>query len=91
MTTRAEPYLSAIAPKIGWVMPQTNWPIAIAKLILTMPRPVEVLSGETKSPVVTREPIVIIRMAAADSTSIQYARVECSVFECIVLSSEQGG
>src|SRR5205823_4301867 len=63
--TLTDPYLSAIAPKIGCDAPQTNWPTASAKLIDTMPRPVAVFSGDTKRPVVCRMPIVSIRIAAA--------------------------
>src|SRR5687767_3099092 len=52
---------------MGCEAPQTNCPIAIAKLIVAMPRPVVVFSGETNSPIDCRAPIVIIRMAAATS------------------------
>jgi hypothetical protein len=76
ITTRTVPYLSAIAPKIGCEAPQTSCPIAIARLILTTPNPVAVLSGETNRPVVTREPIVIIRIAAAASIRIHASRAE---------------
>ena len=40
--TPKEPFLSAIAPKIGWVNPQMNCPIARAKLI-------EIISREMQS------------------------------------------
>src|SRR5258706_13124237 len=90
MTTRTVPYLSAMAPKIGCDTPQTNWPIASAKLILTMPSCVAVLIGDTNRPVVTREPIVIIRIAAAAIIRIHAARADISVFEFIGASFEKG-
>ena len=43
------PCLSAIAPKMACDAPHMNCATAIAKLIDTMPSPVEVLIGETKS------------------------------------------
>jgi hypothetical protein len=42
-----------------------NCPTAIAKLIVTMPSPVLVFSGDTKSPSDWRAPIVTISIAAA--------------------------
>ena len=34
------PYLSAAAPASGWIAPQTNWPMARAKLMVAIPSPV---------------------------------------------------
>ena len=48
-----------------------NWPIAAARLIATMPRPVAAFSGAMNRPMVWREPIVIIRIAEAISSSNQ--------------------
>jgi hypothetical protein len=58
------PYLSASAAKIGWAAPYMNCPIASAKLNATMETPVDSVIGRRNSPVVCRNPIVIIRMAA---------------------------
>ena len=44
------PYRSAIAPATGWIAPHMNCPTASAKLMVVMPRPVDVLSGETNRP-----------------------------------------
>src|SRR6202521_4395065 len=46
-----------------------NCPTASAKLMVVMPRPVDVLSGETNRPSDWRAPIVTIKMAAADSVT----------------------
>ena len=51
-----------------------NWPTAMAKLMVAMPRPVWVFRGETNSPIDCRAPIVIIRMAAATSMNHQALR-----------------
>ena len=72
--TLAGPYLSAIAPKMGWEAPHISWATAMAKLMVATPRPVEVLMGDRNRPVVRRAPIVIIRMALAARISIQAAR-----------------
>ena len=64
-STGRGPCRSASAPARGCTAPQTNWAIASAKLIVTMPRPVELLIGETKRPSVLRAPIVTMRTAAA--------------------------
>src|SRR5438094_2789681 len=45
--------------------PHISCPTASARLIIVMPRPVELLRGETKSPSDCRAPIVTIRIAAA--------------------------
>src|SRR6266446_4666656 len=63
------PYRSATAPATGWIAPHMNCPTASAKLMVVMPRPVDVLSGETNRPSDWRAPIVTIRMAAADSVT----------------------
>ena len=70
-----EPARSASAPKMGWAAPHTNWPTASAKLMVTMPRPVEVLSGDTNRPSVLRMPMVTASISAAEMTSIQYWRL----------------
>src|SRR3984893_8187875 len=46
-----------------------NCPTASARLIVVMPRPVDVLSGETNQPSDWRAPIVTIKMAAAESVT----------------------
>ena len=74
MMMRVGPNLSATAPNTGCAAPHTNCPTASAKLIETMPSPVDVLIGEMKSPVDWRAPIVIIRIAAAASIIGQSAR-----------------
>ena len=51
-----------------------NCATASAKLIVAMPRPVAVLSGETKRPSDWRAPIVTMRIAAAASVTIQALR-----------------
>ena len=35
---------TAMAPAMGWMAPQENWPIAIARLMVAIPRPVVVFS-----------------------------------------------
>ncbi len=85
--TRVAPNLSATAPNSGCAAPQTNWPIASAKLIDTMPRPVAVLIGDRNRPVDCRAPIVIIRIAADASSSGHCDRLfswRCGV-ACVVL------
>jgi len=61
-----------------------NCPMAMAKLMLAMPRPVAVLIGERNRPVVRRAPMVIIRMALAARISAQAARGDISVVVVIV-------
>jgi hypothetical protein len=46
-----------------------NWPTASAKLMVVIPSPVELLSGETNKPSDWRAPIVTIRMPAADNVT----------------------
>jgi hypothetical protein len=47
-TTRAEPYLSAMTPATGCVIPHMSCVQAKARLIAAMPRPVAELSGVMK-------------------------------------------
>jgi hypothetical protein len=54
---------------MGCTAPQTNWPTAIAKLMVTMPSPVLVFSGDTNRPSDWRAPIVIISSDAAATTT----------------------
>src|SRR5450631_98532 len=54
--------------------PHVNWPMASARLIIVMPRPVELLSGETKSPIDCRAPIVTMRIAAAAMVTMNALR-----------------
>src|SRR5437899_7233954 len=54
--TRPEPYLSAIAPAKGCVMPHMSCAQAKARLIAAMPRPVEALSGLMKRACDCRKP-----------------------------------
>jgi hypothetical protein len=68
------PYRSATAPATGWTAPQTNWPTASARLIVVMPRPVELFNGETNRPSDCRAPIVTISIAAAASVTIHALR-----------------
>ena len=69
--TRTGPARSAMIPKTGCAAPHTNWPTASAKLTVTMPRPVLVFRGETKSPSDWRMPIVTARIAAPAMASPQ--------------------
>src|SRR3974390_2524404 len=62
---------SARSPKSGCAAPQANWPTASAKLMVTIPRPVDVLSGETNRPIVWRRPTVTAMIAAEASTIVQ--------------------
>jgi hypothetical protein len=50
-----------------------NWPTAMARLIEAMPRPVLVLSGETKRPSDWRAPMVTMRMPAAERVTTHRA------------------
>ncbi len=68
---RPGPNRSASAPNTGCARPQLNWPIAAARLIATIPRPVAAFSGAMNRPIVWRAPIVIIRIAEAISSSSQ--------------------
>src|SRR5258706_4516375 len=52
-----------------------NWPTAIARLMLAMPSPVAVLSGETNRASAWRPPMVIISTGAASRTTGQKAWV----------------
>ena len=70
-STRAGPCRSAMAPAKGCTAPQTNCPMAMAREMLTTPRPVAALSGATKSPWDCRAPMVTMRMAAATSVTTQ--------------------
>ena len=54
--------------------PQTNWPTAMAKLMVTMPKPVSVLMGPMYKPMDWRVPMVIMRMDAAMRVVIQTPR-----------------
>ena len=65
ISTFAGPYRSATAPATGWMTPHISCPTASARLMVTMPSPVELLSGDTKSPSDCRAPIVTMRIAAA--------------------------
>src|SRR5690349_23229234 len=49
--------------------------------MVTIPSPVDVLSGDTKSPSVCRAPIVTMRMAAAASTTHVALRLVVSMVE----------
>jgi hypothetical protein len=68
---RTVPARSSSAPNTGCAAPHTNRPTAIAKLMVTIPRPVEVLSGDTRSPSDWRTPMVIIMITEVASTSGQ--------------------
>ena len=72
--TRYDPTRSASMPKSGCAAPHTNWPTAIARLTVTIPRPVEELIDETNSPAVWRTPMVTARIAAEARTSVQNVR-----------------
>ena len=66
-STGRGPQRSAAAPASGCTAPQVNCATASAKLMATMPSPVEVFSGPTNSPSDWRAPMVTIRMPAAAS------------------------
>ncbi len=83
--TRAGPYLSAMAPKMGCEAPHMNWPMASAKLIVATPRPVAVFRGDRNRPVVRRAPMVIIRIALAARIRSQAARGDISVWVLIII------
>ena len=51
-STERAPWRSAIMPASGCATPHTNWPTAMARLILTIPRPVDVFKGLMNSPMV---------------------------------------
>ena len=82
--TLNEPTRSASMPKRGWAIPHINWATAIAKLTVTMPSPVDVFSGDTNSPMDCRIPIVIARIAAAETTNVQNVRRAVISFTNIV-------
>ena len=68
--TRPVPMRSATAPAKGCVSPHQSWPKAKARLMLPMPRPVEVFSADRNRPMVWRTPMVSAKVpAAASSTS----------------------
>src|SRR4029450_12077945 len=77
---------------MGCTAPQINCPTPIAKLIVTMPSPVEVFSGETNSPSDWRAPIVTISIAAAASVrnsqggSLLLSVIELSLLETFSLN-----
>ena len=64
-STGRAPQRSAAAPASGWIAPQLNCAMAKAKLMVAMPRPVEVLIGPRNRPSDWRAPMVTIRMPAA--------------------------
>ena len=70
-STCVGPCLSAMAPKTGCTAPQTNWPMASAKLMEAMPIPVLSWIGAMNRPVVWRTPMVSISMADAVSSRPQ--------------------
>ena len=72
--TPVGPWRSATAPATGWIAPHTNCPTASARLIVVMPSAVELLSGETNSPIDCRAPWVTIRTAAAASVTSHAVR-----------------
>ena len=61
------PQRSAAAPASGCTAPQVNCATAIAKLMVTMPSPVDVFSGPRNKPIDWRAPMVTIKMPAAAS------------------------
>ena len=70
-STRPGPRWSASAPNSGCTAPQTNWPMARAKLISAMPRPVLWPIGLISRPCDWRMPMVISSIAVAASGSGQ--------------------
>ena len=70
-STGVWPNRSASAPAIGCTAPQTNCAIANAKLIATMPSPVDVFSGDTNNPIDWRAPMVITNSDAASKVTVQ--------------------
>src|SRR3954469_13185114 len=60
---------------MGCTAPQTNCPMAMARLMVAMPSPVEVFSGDRNSPCDCREPMVTMSSAAASRTMNQYESV----------------
>jgi hypothetical protein len=55
-------------PAKGCAAPQVSWLTATAKLIVAMPRPVAVLSGEMNRPNTVREPMVMASSSTAAPT-----------------------
>src|SRR5438094_1051511 len=74
-TTRPVPYLSAIAPAIGCVMPHMSCATANARLIDAMPRPVAELSGPMKSATDCRTPKMSANTRPAATMSPSWRRV----------------
>lgn len=72
--TLKEPTLSASMPKRGCTAPHVNCATAMAKLTVTIPRPVDVFNGDTNNPMDWRIPIVTVIIAAAEMTSVQNVR-----------------
>src|SRR4029453_4513915 len=70
---------------MGWITPHMSCPTASARLIMVMPRPVELFSGETNKPSDCRAPIVTIRIAAAAKVTIQMLRVRGTAFVVVVI------
>src|SRR5215470_12584079 len=54
-----------MAPNIGCDAPHVNCPTAMAKLMVTMPKPVALFKGDTNRPNDCRAPMVIAQIAAA--------------------------
>ena len=69
--TRAGPWRSAIAPNSGCDAPHTNWPTASARLMSAMSSPVDRLTGAMYRPSDCRAPVVMSKIAAAESISGQ--------------------
>jgi hypothetical protein len=83
--TLKEPTRSASMPKSGCTAPHVNWATAIAKLIVTIPRPVEVFNGDKNKPMDCRIPMVTARIAAAEITKVQNVRCAVIKTSCIEL------
>ncbi len=87
-STRAGPKRSANAPATGCTAPQTNCPTAIAKLMVTMPTPVDPAIGKRNNPWVCRRPIVTINIAAAamERNSHEFVLSLCVIMSLIDFS-----
>ncbi|MBM7865223.1 hypothetical protein JOC69_000080 [Heliobacterium gestii] len=88
--------MSAIAPKMGCANPQKNCPTARAKLMETIPNPVALWRGETKSPTDCLAPIVIAKMVAEQIINSQtdrtaFSGIIVSLFVLITAISSMGG
>src|SRR5216683_1032047 len=68
--------------------PHMNWPTASARLMVVMPRPVDVLSGDTNRPRDWRAPIVTIRIAAAASVTIHALWRSCNFASGLSISMQ---